>query len=331
MYNRMNTHSFPEKEIFHMIHKIVIPTPFAVGDVNAFIVKGDVLSIIDAGPKTPEAYQALKRGIQELGYSFNDIEQVILTHHHPDHSGWIDAFENATVFGHPYNDLWLKRDEAFFKYHDQFYLDLLVEEGVPKEYLGWVKKMKRSATFMGERPLDKMLFEGDSLPGHPGWKVLETLGHAQSHHVFWNEQSREMVGGDLVLSKVSSNPLIEPPADPKQERPRSLLQYNESLKRILALPVDVIYTGHGEEVRNAHLLIEGRLVKQRERALKVLAMMDNGPRTIFELTKELFPVVYEKELGLTLSETIAQTDYLVDEGLVRVTRDERSILCYDKA
>ena len=79
--------------------------------------------------------------------------------------------------------------------------------------------------------------------------------------------------------------------------------------------MDVIYTGHGNEVRNAHELIESRLVKQHDRAMKVLAMMDNGPRTIFELTRELFPAVYEKELGLTLSETIGQTDYLVEEGL----------------
>ena len=98
-------------------------------------------------------------------------------------------------------------------------------------------------------------------------------------------------------------------------RPRSLLQYNDSLKRFLTLPVDIIYSGHGDEVRNVHALIESRLVKQRERAMKVLAMMDGGSRTIFELTRELFPTVYEKELGLTLSETIGQTDYLVDEGL----------------
>ena len=96
-----------------MIHKIIIPTPFAVGDVNAFLIKGDTLSLVDAGPKTPEAYEALKQGIKEAGYSFNDIEQVILTHHHPDHAGWIDAFDNAKVLGHTYNDLWLKRDEAF--------------------------------------------------------------------------------------------------------------------------------------------------------------------------------------------------------------------------
>ena len=314
-----------------MIQKIVIPTPFAVGDVNAFLIKGDTLSLVDAGPKTPEAFEALQQGIKEAGYAFNDIEQVILTHHHPDHAGWIDAFDNAKVLGHVYNDLWLKRDEAFFRYHDAFYLDCLIEEGVPEQYLGWVKKMKRSTALMGERPLDSMLAEGDALPGHPGWTVMETPGHAQSHIVLWDEENRTMIGGDLVLGKVSSNPLIEPPLDPAQGRPHSLLQYNESLKRILTLPVDIIYTGHGNEVRNAHELIESRLVKQRERALKVLAMMNDGSRTIFELTRELFPAVYEKELGLTLSETIGQTDYLVNEGLVRETRDEGGVLHYEQA
>ena len=38
--------------------------------------------------------------LEKAGYAFNDIEQVILTHHHPDHAGWIDAFDHAEVLGH---------------------------------------------------------------------------------------------------------------------------------------------------------------------------------------------------------------------------------------
>lgn len=313
-----------------MIHKIVIPTPYAVGDVNAFLIKGDKLSLVDAGPKTPEAYEAIRYGLKEAGYAFNDIEQVILTHHHPDHAGWIDAFDRAEVLGHVYNDLWLKRDEAFFNYHDAFYLSCLIEEGVPEEYHFWVKRMKRSVELMGERPLDRFLSEGNAVPGHEGWTVMETPGHAQSHIVLWHEQTGAMIGGDLVLEKVSSNPLIEPPLDPKMERSRSLLQYNHSLKRLLEMPVDIIYSGHGDEVRNVHSLIESRLAKQRDRAMKVLKMMDGGSRTIFELTRELFPTVYEKELGLTLSGTIGHTDYLADQGLILESRDENGILHYEQ-
>lgn len=313
-----------------MIHKIVLPTPFAVGDVNAFLVKGDALSLVDAGSKTPEAYEALKYGLKQAGYTFKDIEQVFLTHHHPDHAGWVEAFDNAELFGHPYNDFWLKRDADFFAYHDTFYMERLIEQGVPEKYLNLAPKMKYSAIFVGERALDHPLAEGDEVPGHPSWTVLETLGHAQSHLAFWHERNSEMIGGDLVLEKVSSNPLIEPPMDPNAKRPRSLLQYNESLQRVADLSIHKIYGGHGDEVTNIRPLIEKRLLRQKERAMKVYDMLADGPKTIFDLTTMLFPAVYEKELGLTLSETVGQVDDLINRELIYEIKKENGVLLYEQ-
>lgn len=313
------------------LHKIIIPTPFAVGDVNAYLMKGDALTLIDAGPKTPEAWEALKFGLRQANVEPDDIEQVVLTHHHPDHAGWVDGFKNATLYGHPYNDLWLRRDQAFFDYHDAFYLERLKEEGVPDDLMFWVKKMKRPLNLLGSRPLDMAINEGDTLPGHPDWDVMETLGHAQSHLSFWNKETGEMIGGDHVIAKVSSNPLIEPPLNPDEGRPKSLLQYNASLARLLKMPIDVIYSGHGEEVRNVHELVAQRLEKQHQRAMKVLAMIQQEEETVYSLTKRLFPYAYEKELGLTLSETIGQIDYLLEEGQIVERLGENGILYYSKA
>lgn len=313
------------------LHKIIIPTPFAVGDVNAYLMKGDALTLIDAGPKTPEAWEALKFGLKQANVEPDDIEQVVLTHHHPDHAGWVDGFKNATLYGHPYNDLWLRRDQAFFDYHDAFYLERLKEEGVPDDLMFWVKKMKRPLNLLGSRPLDMAINEGDTLPGHPDWDVMETLGHAQSHLSFWNKETGEMIGGDHVIAKVSSNPLIEPPLNPDEGRPKSLLQYNASLARLLKMPIDVIYSGHGEEVRNVHELVAQRLEKQHQRAMKVLAMIQQEEETVYSLTKRLFPYAYEKELGLTLSETIGQIDYLLEEGQIVERLGENGILYYSKA
>lgn len=313
------------------IHKIVIPTPFAVGDVNSYLLKGDVLTLIDAGPKTPEAWEALTAGLKEAGVRPSDVEQVVLTHHHPDHAGWIDGFDNAKLYGHPYNDLWLRRDQNFLDFHDAFYLERLKEEGVPGNLLFWIKRMKRPLSLMGSRPLDMTIGEGDVLPGHPDWEVLETLGHAQSHLSFWQKSTGNMIGGDHVIAKVSSNPLIEPPLDPEMGRPKSLLQYNASLARLLKMPIDVIYSGHGEEIRNVHDLVASRLAKQHQRAMKVLSMIDNTEKTVYELTVQLFPHSYEKELGLTLSETIGQIDYLLEEGLIVERRDNKGVFHYQQA
>ncbi|WP_342598218.1 MBL fold metallo-hydrolase [Psychrobacillus sp. FSL H8-0483] len=314
-----------------MIHKIIIPTPFAVGDVNSYLIKGDVLTLVDAGPKTEQALLALKAGIQEAGYSLSDIEQVVLTHHHPDHAGWVDAFEQATILGHVYNQVWLTKDEDFLQYHDEFYKQCLIEEGVPALYLAWVEKMRRPLNLIGNRPLDRFLAEGDELPGHPNFQVIETLGHAQSHISLWSEQSGVLIGGDHILEKISSNPLIEPPIERGAARSKSMLQYNASLKRVQSLDVQKIYSGHGNEVYNVSDLISSRLEKQKERAFKVLDMMKDGEKTIYELTQQLFPKVYEKELGLTLSETIGQVDYLMDEGLIKEHQNEKGILLYEQA
>lgn len=40
---------------------IRVPTPFAVGDVIVYLVKGDALTLIDAGPNTKEAARASTR------------------------------------------------------------------------------------------------------------------------------------------------------------------------------------------------------------------------------------------------------------------------------
>lgn len=313
-----------------MIHKISIPTPFAVGDVNSYLLKGDTLTLIDVGPKTEEARKVLFAGIKEAGYAPTDIEQVLLTHHHPDHSGWVEAFEKATILGHAYNQPWLTKDKDFFQFHDEFYLQSLIEEGVPESYLHWVEKMKRPLHFIGNRPMETILKEGDVLPGHAEFVVLETLGHAQSHLSFWSEKEKVLIGGDLIIEKVSSNPLIEPPLN-KGKRTKSMLQYNASLKRIQELPVEKVYSGHGNEVYNVYNLLTVRLEKQKERAMKVLDMMKDGEKTIFELTQQLFPKVFEKELGLTLSETIGQADYLMENGYITERRNEKGILLYEQA
>ena len=38
------------------IAKITLPTPFAVGDVNAYLIKGERLTLVDCGIKTKESW-----------------------------------------------------------------------------------------------------------------------------------------------------------------------------------------------------------------------------------------------------------------------------------
>src|SRR3954454_385877 len=67
---------------------VKIPLPLAhVGSVNAWLVLGDPVTLVDTGLRDPAALAALEDGLDAQGLRIEDIEQVLVTHHHVDHFG----------------------------------------------------------------------------------------------------------------------------------------------------------------------------------------------------------------------------------------------------
>ena len=300
------------------LHKIIIPTPYAEGDVNAFLLKGDTLTLFDAGPRTDTAYNALKKGIEEAGYKMEEVEQVVLTHHHPDHAGWVDAFPQAEIIGHEYVDHFMRKTDDFMDYHNRFYLKHLSLQAVPQPIIEKILNARGELELFGTMPLTKFINEGDEVPGHPGLKTYYTPGHAQSHLIFLEEATGEVIGGDLIIEKVAPNPLVEPPVDLSLNRPKSMIQQQQSLLRLRELQVTKVYSGHGNDIMNVSDLIDLRLERDHSRARYLLTLL-NKPKTILQLTMELYPAVYKKQFGLTLSKTLGYLDCLVRDELVNET------------
>lgn len=64
-----------------------IPTPFAIGAVNVYLIHGDSPTLIDTCPDWPPARQALTAALAEEGLAPRDITRVLVTHGHSDYSG----------------------------------------------------------------------------------------------------------------------------------------------------------------------------------------------------------------------------------------------------
>ncbi|WP_449620318.1 MBL fold metallo-hydrolase [Robertmurraya sp. Marseille-Q9965] len=311
------------------IAKIILPTPFAVGDVNVYVVKGECLTLVDVGPKTDEAWESLSTQLNELGLKPSDIEQVILTHHHPDHAGLLDYFPaSLPVYGHPLNNRWLNPTESFLTENMQYFIKAFREFGIPEFYLSPAAgALKKDLKYSCSRTLTGQLVEGDSPLGLSDWKVIETPGHAQSHIGLYREKDGYYIAGDHLIAHVSPNPIMEPPLPGERDRPKSLLQYNASLKKLLDISMQLVFSGHGEEIYNKNELIHKRLASQHERAQKVKKLLAENALTIFETCQLLFPKVYERQLSLTMSETVGQFDYLIDLGEIK-KYDENGVFRY---
>ena len=97
--------SFVERHRFGRVGRIPTPTPFPVGDINSYLVfppaGSESLTLVDTGVRSPESFEALRRGLKEFGFRLEQIERILVTHAHPDHFGQarrLREISGATVY-----------------------------------------------------------------------------------------------------------------------------------------------------------------------------------------------------------------------------------------
>jgi glyoxylase-like metal-dependent hydrolase (beta-lactamase superfamily II) len=300
------------------IHCITVPTPYAVGPVNCYVLDGAAPVLVDCGPATQEAEQALRTGLRDLGMRPSDLEYIVLTHHHPDHAGglgWLRREGDATLCGHPRNDLWLggraddeARHGAFFR---QLYRYCDASVG-PTETTA---RLAEHANAAGHTLISHPLVDADVIElGGERWTVYETPGHAGSS-ISLVRDDRLCLIGDTLLHRISSNALAEPGYGGEGWRHRSLPQYRRSLARLAALDLARILPGHGPSFTGHRELIARRLHGQDERAKRLFEALDAQGQTVASLTLLLFPGLSPSQLFLGLSEVLGHLDLLEDDGL----------------
>ena len=57
---------------------ISVPTPFYIGPVNVYLIAEDPLTIIDTGPKTKDAIDALRGGLRRAGFLVSDLRRIVV-------------------------------------------------------------------------------------------------------------------------------------------------------------------------------------------------------------------------------------------------------------
>ena len=71
------------------IHCLPIPTPFRIGRVNTYLIDDDPLTLVDSGPNSGTALDALERALAAHGRRVEDLELIVISHQHIDHLGLV--------------------------------------------------------------------------------------------------------------------------------------------------------------------------------------------------------------------------------------------------
>jgi glyoxylase-like metal-dependent hydrolase (beta-lactamase superfamily II) len=314
-----------------------LPVPYAVRVVNAYLLLGEPLTLVDPGADWEETRLELEAELAAHGLRVEDVERIVITHQHHDHAGlahWIKDRSGAEVVAHHglishLAGLAWDSMEA----EDQFQAGVMRLHGVPEPRIEELYELSKAhREYGGSVAVDVPVHEGDVVAaGIHELTVHERPGHSPSDLVFVAGDGSFALGGDHLIATISSNPVVhrplDRPADPRDRAP-ALVDYLSSLRRTAALDIGVVLPGHGPPVEDHGRLVGERMTFHARRKDRIVEALDGNRATAHELALAIWGEVARKEPFLTLSELLGHLDLLEREGRVEPVEDDDGLVRY---
>jgi len=193
---------------------------------NVFLLAGESLTLVDTGFKGRADH--IFKETMRLGFSMSDISSIIITHHHPDHTGSLATIKEVTgarVLAHP-------ADAPYIEGH-------LLQPGPARhDWFNSTLAPYRGLWSTTPVTVDEFLNDGDTLPILGGVKVLHTPGHTEGSISLFIPDKRLVIIGDLLSNSLGLR-------FPSRTFTVDMSKEISSIKRIAELDFDTVCFGHG--------------------------------------------------------------------------------------
>lgn len=296
-----------------------LPTPFPAGPINAYLIKADPLTLIDCGPYSIEARQALVEQLDSHGIKLEDIKRIIITHAHPDHFGLaaeIQRKSDASVYMH--NKEVIKAQDR--SNHLNRIVSYMIYAGMTEEPCRNLQVHFGNELDFVQPPEDISGFEDGHIFSFDGFELeaILTPGHSSGHISLHPKAAGLLFVGDTMLDNITPNPVIEPLPEIPLQREKSLLQYLNSLDVIQQLGVTRLLTGHGKPILDVSGAIK-RMKMHHQKRTEQIRRISALYRVFkpYDLIIEMYPKLLRPvDYYLALSEILGHLDLLEDNGEV---------------
>lgn len=301
---------------------IPLPPDTPLLTANLYAVGSGPITLIDTGPKFPGSLQFVRDQLQSAGFGFKDVERIIATHGHVDHTGLaaqIRAAAGDSV------DIYIRAEDSWLiseEHHREHMWSaeaerLVVWAGVPDAVVNGIRQRFRFFKELCD-PVDPvaLLEDGDefSATGHR-LKIVHTPGHTAGSVCVYEAEQKLLFSGDSIIKHITPNPLV----DVKRFRAdnpeyRSLPAFLASLDNISTLDIRYAFPGHGEYVDDLSAVISIYNSHHRQRTDLVWRALKNKAGSVYQLIGDVFPVVPEGDVLLAVSEIVVHLEVLIEQG-----------------
>ena len=275
--------------------------PFALNHINLWLLRDCIdgvegWSIVDCCIHRDEA-KAQWESIFANELEGLSILRVIVTHMHPDHIGlahwlcerwnvrlWISATDyqvarlgcmGPTGFGGD-------RAADYFASHGLNAPDMMEQI---KERSGYFPALVPSVPAQYRRLMDAMVLR----IGGRDWRCISGYGHAPEHIALYCAELNVLIGGDMMLPRISTNVSVyeqEPEAN-------ALAQFLDSIDKFRALPEDtLVLPSHGKPFTGMHTRIQQLHDHHSDRLAEVMEACQARPCSAFDI----LPVMFKRPL-----------------------------------
>ncbi|MBW7652283.1 MBL fold metallo-hydrolase [Anoxybacillus sp. ST4] len=187
-----------------------------------------------------------------------DIDQVMITHFHEDHTGCAAFLQNERQLPIYMNELMIDycRKQADYPIYRKFF---------------WGTRPPFQA-----KPIENMFSTR-----HATWDVIHTPGHAVDHLAFLNRETGQLFTGDLYCLEKTKVILRE----------ESISTLIDSLKKVLTYDFREMFCAHAGYVKDGRTALQRKLHYLQELQGKIIDLYEKGA-TLKQIQSILFPKKY---------------------------------------
>lgn len=287
------------------LQRVTIPLPFRLDHVHCLVGEGENgIVVMDTGLHNEQTKEIWEEALRK-----QEISDIILTHVHPDHTGYagsLQAQTNARVHmsekdAKVMNRIWSKDalpslEEDYNKF------------ALPRKLTNKITELTEGfQPFVTPFPaIHSYLQEGDSVQiGKETYEVIATPGHADGLLCFYQKDQQVLLSTDHILPKITPNIAywFYGEANP-------LRSYELSLQKIKQLDLAYAIPSHGEPFEDVHGRIDEIWAHHEERLSEMLSYMKDS-LTVYDMCQKVFTKelsVYD--LQFAVGETMAHMEYL---------------------